>query len=287
MLHRKNLITPLIGLVLAASAGVAAAQEQFVPLLSYRVGAYASGGSGIFGGYIDYMSYINMKEGGVNGVKLAWEECETEYNNSRGVECYERLKKKGGGAALVQPLSTGITYSLIDRVVVDKVPMVTLGYGRTDAADGRVFPWVFPMITTYWSQADAMVKFIAKKEGGDAKMKGKKLVHLYHDSAYGKEPIGVFQAYAKKLGYEFTAIAVPHPGNEQSSQWQQIRQIKPDYVDPLGLGRDEPDRHQDGAAHRFPAREADRRLVGRRRGGRDSGGRGVEGVHDGRVQRLR
>ena len=236
MLHRKNLITPLIGLVLAASAGVAAAQEQFVPLLSYRVGAYASGGSGIFGGYIDYMSYINMKEGGVNGVKLAWEECETEYNNSRGVECYERLKKKGGGAALVQPLSTGITYSLIDRVVVDKVPMVTLGYGRTDAADGRVFPWVFPMITTYWSQADAMVKFIAKKEGGDAKMKGKKLVHLYHDSAYGKEPIGVFQAYAKKLGYEFTAIAVPHPGNEQSSQWQQIRQIKPDYVILWGWG---------------------------------------------------
>ena len=236
MLHRKNLITPLIGLVLAASAGVAAAQEQFVPLLSYRVGAYASGGSGIFGGYIDYMSYINMKEGGVNGVKLAWEECETEYNNSRGVECYERLKKKGGGAALVQPLSTGITYSLIDRFVVDKVPMVTLGYGRTDAADGRVFPWVFPMITTYWSQADAMVKFIAKKEGGDAKMKGKKLVHLYHDSAYGKEPIGVFQAYAKKLGYEFTAIAVPHPGNEQSSQWQQIRQIKPDYVILWGWG---------------------------------------------------
>ena len=236
MLHRKNLITPLIGLVLAASAGVAAAQEQFVPLLSYRVGAYASGGSGIFGGYIDYMSYINMKEGGVNGVKLAWEECETEYNNSRGVECYERLKKKGGGAALVQPLSTGITYSLIDRVVVDKVPMDKLSYGRTDAADGRVFPWVFPMITTYWSQADAMVKFIAKKEGGDAKMKGKKLVHLYHDSAYGKEPIGVFQAYAKKLGYEFTAIAVPHPGNEQSSQWQQIRQIKPDYVILWGWG---------------------------------------------------
>ena len=236
MLHRKNLITPLIGLVLAASAGVAAAQVQFVTLPSYRVGAFASGGSGIFGGYIDYMSYINMKEGGVNGVKLAWEECETEYNNSRGVECYERLKKKGGGAALVQPLSTGITYSLIDRVVVDKVPMVTLGYGRTDAADGRVFPWVFPMITTYWSQADAMVKFIAKKEGGDAKMKGKKLVHLYHDSAYGKEPIGVFQAYAKKLGYEFTAIAVPHPGNEQSSQWQQIRQIKPDYVILWGWG---------------------------------------------------
>ena len=236
MLQRNKLMSAVLGAAIAACSGLAAAQDQFVPLLSYRVGAYAAGGSGIFGGYIDYMNYINMKEGGINGVKLAWEECETEYNNSRGVECYERLKKRGGGASLVQPLSTGITYSLIDRVATDKIPMVTIGYGRTDAADGRVFPYVFPMITTYWSQADAMIKYIAKKEGGDDKMKGKKIVHLYHDSAYGKEPIGVFEAYAKKLGYELTTIAVPHPGNDQSSQWQQIRQIRPDYVILWGWG---------------------------------------------------
>ena len=236
MLHRNKLIASLFGLALAAAAGTAGAADQFVPLLSYRVGAYAAGGSGIFGGYIDYMNYINMTQGGINGVKLTWEECETEYNNSRGVECYERLKKNQSGASMVQPLSTGITYSLIDRVATDKVPMVTLGYGRTDAADGRVFPYVFPMITTYWSQASDMIKYIASKEGGEDKLKGKKIVHIYHDSAYGKEPIPVFEAYAKKLGYELTTIAVPHPGNEQQSQWLQIRQIKPDYVILWGWG---------------------------------------------------
>src|ERR1700680_760684 len=179
MLQRTNrLLLPPAALVAAFAAGTTLAADQFVPLLSYRVGAYAAGGSGIFGGYIDYMNYINMKEGGVNGVKLSWEECETEYNNSRGVECYERLKKQQGGASLVQPLSTGITYSLIDRVAVDKVPMVTIGYGRTDAANGAVFPWVFPMITTYWSQASTMIKYIAQKEGGEDKLNGKKIVHL-------------------------------------------------------------------------------------------------------------
>jgi branched-chain amino acid transport system substrate-binding protein len=177
-----------------------------------------------------------MKEGGINGVKLSWEECETEYNNSRGVECYERLKKAQTGASMVQPLSTGITYSLIDRVAADKIPLITIGYGRTDAADGRVFPWVFPAITTYWSQASAMIKYIAQKEGGEDKLKGKKIVHLYHDSAYGKEPIAVFRAYAKKDGFELTEIAVPHPGNEQQSQWLQIRQIRPDYVILWGWG---------------------------------------------------
>src|SRR6185437_8952746 len=176
MLRRTGILAGLFGLALAAATGAAmAAGEQFVPLLSYRVGPYAAGGSGIFGGYIDYMNYVNMKEGGINGVKLTWEECETEYNNSRGVECYERLKKHAGGASMVQPLSTGITYSLIDRVAADKIPMVTIGYGRTDAAEGAVFPWVFPMITTYWSQASDIIKYIATKSGGEDKLRGKKI----------------------------------------------------------------------------------------------------------------
>jgi branched-chain amino acid transport system substrate-binding protein len=104
------------------------------------------------------------------------------------VECYERLKKKGStGNSVFQPVSTGITYSVLDKVAQDKIPMVTIGYGRTDAADGRVFPWVFPMITTYWSQASAIRNYMGQKEGGMDKLKGKKIGLLYHDSAYGKE----------------------------------------------------------------------------------------------------
>ncbi|TMH37422.1 MAG: ABC transporter substrate-binding protein [Betaproteobacteria bacterium] len=253
LLQRTNKCVWMFGAGLVLAAGTVFAAEQFVPLLSYRVGAYAAGGSGIFGGYIDYMNYINMKDGGINGVKLVWAECETEYNNSRGVECYERLKKQGSnGASLVQPLSTGITYSLIDRVAADKIPMITIGYGRTDAADGSVFPWVFPMITTYWSQASAMVKYIAQKEGGEANLKGKKIVHLYHDSAYGKEPIPVFEAYAKKLGFELTLIPVPLPGNDQQSQWLQIRQIKPDWVIQWGWGVQNPTAIKSAAKVGYP-----------------------------------
>ncbi|GAB1413802.1 hypothetical protein MASR1M97_25380 [Candidatus Desulfobacillus denitrificans] len=225
----------LVAAAFATAAVSASAQEQFIPLLSYRVGPYADGGSGFFGGVIDYLSLINAS-GGVNGVKLTWEECETEYNATRGVECYERLKKSHGGASMVEPLSTGIAYGLIDRVAQDKIPMTTLGYGRSDAADGRVFPYVFPLITSYWDQAAGMIKYLADKEGGFDKLKGKKIVHLYHDSAFGKEPFPVFEAYAKQLGFELIKLAVPHPGNEQQSQWLQIRQAKPDYVILWGWG---------------------------------------------------
>ena len=55
---------------------------------------------------------------------------------------------------MFMPLSTGITYAVIDKVAQDKIPLVTIGYGRTDASDGRVFPWVFPLLTKHVLHTD-------------------------------------------------------------------------------------------------------------------------------------
>ena len=232
----KSRITLAVAAALMAASAMAQ-NEQFVPMLSYRVGPYAAGGTGFFGGYIDYLDLLNRRDGGINGVKLTWSECETEYKNDRGVECYERLKKSGPtGATVFAPLSTGITYSLIERATADKIPVISMGYGRADASDGRVFPYVFPLVTNYWSQNTAKIRFIGMKEGGMDKLAGKKIVNLYHGSAYGKETIPILDAQAKKYGFQVTHIEVPHPGNEQQSQWLQIRSIKPDWVILRGWG---------------------------------------------------
>jgi len=237
----KRNVLAMAALAAAAAVGVstpaAAQNEQFIPANYYWVGPYAPGGSGFGGGIIDYFAMLNERDGGINGVKLTWEKCETEYNNARGVECYERSKKKGPtGATVIHPLSTGITYSLIEKATADKIPVISMGYGRTDASDGRVFPYIFPLITNYWSQNTAKIKFIGMKEGGMDKLKGKKIVNIYHDSAYGKETIPVLDAQAKKFGFQVTHIPVPHPGNEQQAQWLQVRQIKPDWVILRGWG---------------------------------------------------
>ncbi|MGZ6097002.1 MAG: hypothetical protein ACXWLL_01310 [Myxococcaceae bacterium] len=98
-----------VALALGWNAPARAEGEQFIPIPSYRVGPYAAGGTSLYGGLIDYLNLTNMRDGGINGVKLTWEECETEYKNDRGVECYERLKKKGPtGASVFNFLSTGI-----------------------------------------------------------------------------------------------------------------------------------------------------------------------------------
>ncbi len=216
----------------------AKAAEQFIPSLVYRTGPFAPGGIPFADGAMDYYKLLNERDGGINGVKLVIEECDTAYNNDRGVECYERLKNKGStGAAVFSPLSTGITYALIDRATKDKIPIFSMGYGRTDASDGRVFPYVFTAPSTYWSQASALVKYIGSQEGGMANLKGKKIALVYLDGAYGKEPIPTLKLLAKKYGFSFSGFPVTYPGLEQKATWLTIgRKLRPDWIFMWGWG---------------------------------------------------
>ena len=225
-----------IAIGLAAPA-VAQPAEQFFPLLVYRTGAYAPNGIPFANGVADYLTMLNERDGGINGVKLTMEECETGYATDKGVECYERLKAKGStGASYFSPLSTGITFALTEKAPGDKIPLLTMGYGRSESRDGSVFTWNFPAVGTYWTAADIAIQHIAKELGGMDKLKGKKVSLVYHDSPYGKEPIAPLEARAKLNGFEFKALPVTHPGVEQKSQWLSIRQDRPDSVLLWGWG---------------------------------------------------
>jgi branched-chain amino acid transport system substrate-binding protein len=240
MMFKKLAVTGLATVAALTSlyaAEVSAQNEQFVPMLVYRTGPYAPNGIPFANGFRDYMNLVNNRDGGVNGVKIAMEECETQYNTKLGVECYEKLKNKGPtGATVFNPLSTGITYQLIPKSAVDKIPVLSMGYGRTAAADGRVFPYTFNFPTTYWSQASAFVKYVGAQEGGMSKLKGKKIALVYHNSAYGKEPIPTLEALQKKFGFDLKLLAVDHPGQEQKSTWLQIRRYRPDWIFMWGWG---------------------------------------------------
>jgi branched-chain amino acid transport system substrate-binding protein len=221
-------VGPLTGAVLAQGNSI------FIPLLVYRTGPYAPSGIPIANGFVDYFNMVNERDGGINGVKIAWEECETQYDTKQGVECYERLKAKN--PVLVNPYSTGITYQLIPKAPVDKIVVFSMGYGMSATSDGRWFPYVFNFPTNYWTQASAVIRHIGTQEGGLEKLKGKKIAHIFHNSPYGKEANPALEELAKKFQFELTLLAVDHPGQEQKSTWLQIRRLNPDWIFLSGWG---------------------------------------------------
>ncbi len=228
------LVATTLGTALAPSLAQAQAKEQFFPLLVYRTGPYAPNGTPWANGKQDYIKLVNAT-GGINGVKISYEECETGYATDKGVECYERLKGRPG-VALFDPQATGITFALTDKVPTDKIPLITLGYGLSASQDGGVFKWNFPLMGSYWTAADILIQHIGKKEGGMDKLKGKKIALVYHDSPFGKEPIPLLQERAKQNGFELSLIPVTAPGVEQKSAWLQVRQSRPDFVLLWGWG---------------------------------------------------
>jgi len=238
--RQTRAVATALGLaVTAALPGAAIAQEeqQYMAVPSSRVGPYSAMGTGYYGGIIDYMTYVNMT-GGVNGVELTWSECETEYKADRTVECFQRLLTGPNGQKMVvfDTLGTPGAYAVINLMAENEVVLAQYGYGRTDAADGTVWPWVFNAASHYWDQIAVQMDFMAQQEGGVENMRGKKIVHLHIDSAFGREPLPAMRQIAADWGVDLVEISVAPPGLEQQSQWLQIRREQPDWVTFWGAG---------------------------------------------------
>ena len=176
-MKRNTLITLAAG-VIAASSWIPVAQAQdsmYMPSLTYRTGPFAGGGTPFADGYVDYFNMLNERDGGINGVKIVVDECETAYNTQKGVECYEATK--GNGALAYSPLSTGITLALIPKAPVDEIPIFSMGYGLSAAAAGEQFPWTVVYPASYWNQLSSILKYIEAKGG----IAGKKIGFIYLD----------------------------------------------------------------------------------------------------------
>ncbi|WP_321344739.1 ABC transporter substrate-binding protein [Breoghania sp.] len=248
------LATGLAAAVVAGSFAVPAAQAEdslYVPLFTYRTGPYAGSGIPIANGMSDYFAMLNARDGGIGGVKIDYEECETGYNTQKGVECYETVKPKN--PMMITPYSTGITLQVIPKASVDRIPVLSMAYGLSAAAIGKTFPWIFNAPDTYWDGASAIIKDIARREGGLEGLKGKKIGYIFLDAGYGREPIPLLENLAKEFGFEMTQY--PVPGKEmqnQSSQWLNVRRDRPDYMIMWGWGAMNPTAVKEATKIRYP-----------------------------------
>ncbi|MAS06527.1 MAG: ABC transporter permease [Ahrensia sp.] len=217
--------------VVAAVAGSAASAESiYAPNLSYRTGPFAATGIPLMNGQKDYINMLNARDGGIGGVTVDFDECETGYSTEKGVECYEKTK---GKAIVTQPWSTGITLQVLPKTNVDEIPILAPGYGFSPMADGKVFQWAFNTPASYWDAASMILQYIDGKDG----LEGKKIAFLHLDHPFGKEPLPFLEKKAAEQGFELVPIPVGlKEMQNQSAQWLQIRRERPDYVVMWGWG---------------------------------------------------
>lgn len=235
----KRIVNATLGTVAAgalAFAGSAHAQKEpikftlaqdFTAVYTFVTNEYNQGQQ-------DYIELVN-KEGGINGHPVELLVRDTANEPQRGIEGYNRGLNEG--AVLFDFLSTPVSRAMVSRVLEDEVVMITALHGRGDASAGETFPYVFPMMATYWSQAAVLAKYMDDEMGG---LEGKKIAHVFIDSPFGREPLKILRALSEREGFEVKAFPYPSPGNEQSATWTDVRRYNPDYVTIWGAGGGQP-----------------------------------------------
>jgi branched-chain amino acid transport system substrate-binding protein len=224
-------------LAVTGLTGAAKAQDKepiTFALLQDFTGVYTFVSNEYNQGQQDYIKMVNAT-GGVNGHKIDLMVRDHGNEPQRGIELYNRAVEEG--AVLVDFLSTPVSRAMVPRVLEDEVVMITALHGRGDASNGEVFPYVFPMMATYWSQASVLANYIEENMGG---LEGKKIAHVFIDSPFGREPLPILEELAERKGFEVKAFPYPSPGNEQSSTWSDVRRWGPDHVTIWGAGGGQP-----------------------------------------------
>ena len=209
-------------------AGPAAAQEKKVVIgvQCDRTGPTQIVGTVLCPAMQDYYNYINSN-GGIEGYKIEAPEIDNSYKVPQAVEAYQRQKQDG--AVIMSLYGTPQTHALNERLENDHMPTTSPGFGIAASADGKRYPYLFPIAATYFSQGAAAVDFAKRQLGGD--LKGKKIAYVYYDNPAGKEPLPVIEELKDKEGFDLRTFAVPPPGVEMGAQILDITQrYRPDFV---------------------------------------------------------
>jgi branched-chain amino acid transport system substrate-binding protein len=215
-----------LGVACAASAQAAEKGTILLGMQCDRTGPTQVVGTKLCPGTHDYINMIDAK-GGVDGWKIEADEVDTSYKVPPAIEEYEHAKQQGAVGIMIY--GTPQTEALNQRLEQDKIPGTSPGFGIAASADGKYYPYLFPIAANYWSQGAAAVKFAKDQLGGS--LKGKKIAYIFYDNPAGHEPLPIIEELSKIEGFKLQTFAVPPPGVDVSSQTLAIAQeYRPDFV---------------------------------------------------------
>ena len=173
----------------------------------------------------DAVAYINAN-GGVNGKKLEINANDYAYKMPDAVNLYKTYKDDG--IYLIQGWGTGDTNALKEMVNADKIVYMSASYD-TGISDPAKTPYNFFVGTSYGDSIKAAMQYIA--DSWTDKSRKPKVVFIYPDHPYGKNPIPAGKEMAASLGIEIGPDQdVNLKATEAVSQLTEMKKFNPDFA---------------------------------------------------------
>ena len=169
---------------------------------------------------VDAADYINAN-GGINGRPVEVIANDYAYKPDKAVELYKTYKDKG--IFLIQGWGTGDTNALKALVSKDEIVYISASYD-SGINDPSKTPYNFYASASYGEAIRGAMQFV--KESGK-----NKVVFIYPDHPYGKNPIPSGKAMAAELGLEvgpdqFVALNA----TDAVSQLTNMKKFNPDFA---------------------------------------------------------
>ncbi|WP_439402510.1 ABC transporter substrate-binding protein [Bradyrhizobium sp. DASA03068] len=176
-------------------------------------------------GQRDFVALFNAR--GLSGLKLELLGGDHANDDAKGIALYDQMRKQG--AIIFDVNSTIVAQAITRRAINDKINLITPFSGRSDAADGRAFPYVIPASPTYWSQAATMLRYITTVEGGS--LNGRKIGYLSGASptGLGQSTLPLLEMLARRYGFELKPILYSSSGDLTLALDEYIKS-KPDWT---------------------------------------------------------
>ena len=156
--------------------------------------------------------------------------------------------------SIINPSSNGITLQLVPKASVDRIPILSIGYGLSAAASGTDFPWVFnPPATQFGRAVDhPPVHRDARGRPGAAQGQDHR-IHLPRRQLTAASRSRCSQEFAADYGFAVKTYPVAaQQAQNQTAQWLDVGRDRPDWMIMWGFGPMNAAAVMEAAAIHFP-----------------------------------
>lgn len=186
-------------------------------------GVFAFAGLGIHDGITDYVKIVN-DAGGIKGRKIQYVPEDTAYKVDASVAAFKKITSQHK-VNLYYGDSTGFAKTInpeLDRM--GSIMMAGASFA-TEINDPQKYPTQFLVGPDYSEMMGMLIRHIAKEKPGA------KVVFVYSDTEFGRDPIAHSEALAKQLGLQISGKIMTPPGSvDVSTEVIKLRRAKPDYT---------------------------------------------------------